>query len=245
MTPDKIPSRQRNGKMKRHPVMGACRLLSTSHSMHEKLRFDAFDACVTHRASVANKSMHMNFSIHTMDSAPEPAKKALAAVKGRFGMIPNLLGILAESPAALQGYLTVAEAFEGSSLSAVERHVVLLTVSQENGCEYCVAAHSMAARRQGLSTTAITAIRNGSPLADPRLEVLRQFTQAVVRQRGWAESAAERFLAAGFTRAQVLEVVLGVTQKTLSNYVNHLAHTPLDAMFEPEKWEKSAAPSAA
>ena len=224
--------------------MGACQLLSTSHSLHEKLRFDAFSAGVTHWASVANESMHMNFSIHTMDSAPEPAKKALAAVKGRFGMIPNLLGILAESPSALQGYLTVAEAFEGSSLSAAERHVVLLTVSRENGCEYCMAAHSMGARR-GLPPDAIAALRNGSPLADPRLEVLRQFTQAVVRQRGRAESSAEQFLAAGFTRAQVLEVVLGVTQKTLSNYVNHLAHTPLDAMFEPEKWEKSAAPSAA
>ena len=187
----------------------------------------------------------MKFTIHTLDTAPAPAREALLAVKGRFGMLPNLLAILAESPAALNGYLTVAEAFESSSLSPAERNLVLLMASLENGCEYCVAVHSMSARRQGLPDDVISALRGGATLNDPRLEALRQFTQAVVRQRGWAESAAERFLAAGFTQAQVLEVVLGVTQKTLSNYVNHLAHTPLDAMFAPGKWENPAVLPAA
>lgn len=152
-------------------------------------------------------------------------------------MIPNLLGILAESPAALQGYLLTAQQFEKSSLSLSERQVVLLTASVENGCEYCVAAHSMAARRQGLSPEVIESLRDGTPLDDPRLEAVRAFTQSLVRHRGWAEPAAEQFARAGFTNAQVLEVVLGVAQKTLSNYVNHLAHTPLDLAFAKEKWD--------
>lgn len=187
----------------------------------------------------------MKFSIHTLDSAPESAKKALVAVKEHFGMIPNLLAVLADSPAALKGYLTVAEAFESASLSPVERHVVLLAASIENGCEYCVAAHSMGARRQDMPDEVLTALRGGKALPVSRLEALRQFTQAVVRQRGWAETEAVRFMAAGFTQAQVLEVVLGITQKTLSNYVNHLAHTPLDAMFTAEKWGKPPVSPAA
>jgi AhpD family alkylhydroperoxidase len=156
-------------------------------------------------------------------------------------MVPNLLGTLAESPQTLKGYLALAGLFEETSLSPEERQVVLLAVSFENACEYCMAAHSMGARRQGVAAHVIDALRNGAALPDARLEALRVFAQAVVRQRGWAEREAESFVEAGFTKAQLLDVVLGVAQKTLSNYVNHLAHTPLDAALEPEKWHKSAA----
>jgi uncharacterized peroxidase-related enzyme len=222
-----------------------------NHSQREQLTGDSFVNRVEAQAALGflarnsrfsySEEMVMTFPIHTLESAPNASQDALAAANARFGMIPNLLGILAESPAALNGYLTIAGLFEESTLSPAERQVVLLTVSIENGCEYCVAAHSTGARRQGLASGAIAALRQGATLPDARLQALRRFTQTVVRNRGWAETDAQQFLAAGFTQAQVLEVVLGVTQKTLSNYVNHLAHTPLDAAFAAERWSKPGA----
>ena len=87
----------------------------------------------------------------------------------------------------------------------------------------------------------VDALRDGGVLSDLRLDALATFVRQVVRQRGWVEHAnIEAFIDAGFTRAQVLEVVLGVAQKTLSNYANHLMKTPLDAAFESERWQRAA-----
>ncbi|HET54839.1 MAG TPA: carboxymuconolactone decarboxylase family protein [Ignavibacteria bacterium] len=85
----------------------------------------------------------------------------------------------------------------------------------------------------------IEALRTGEPIKDEKLEALRKFTQTVVERRGWLEeNDIEEFLSAGYNKAQLLEVIVGVVQKTLSNYINHIVQTPLDAAFEPNKWEK-------
>lgn len=178
------------------------------------------------------------FSVHTLESAPEASRAALAGAKSKFGFVPNLIGMLAESPAAVAGYLVVGENFDKSSFSPAERQVVLLSVSHENSCEYCMAAHTVIAGMSRVPADVVEALRRGSPLPDARLEALSRFTREVVRHRGHvapAELAA--FLAAGFTRAQVLEVVLGVAMKTLSNYANHIAETPLDEAFAAARWE--------
>ncbi len=177
------------------------------------------------------------FDVHTNESAPEGARELLGAVEQQLGFVPNLMGILAESPAALEAYLTLARLFESSSLSAVERHVVLLTVSFENGCDYCMAAHSGLALMEGVPEDVVAALREGTPIADAKLQALGSFTGAVTRRRAdLPTSEAEAFLAAGFTQRQLLDVILGVTQKTLSNYVNHLTETPLDGTFNTQKW---------
>ncbi len=187
------------------------------------------------------------FPVHTAESAPAAAKEILAAVQTKFGFVPNLIGVLAESPAALKGYLALADAFAASSLSPVEQQVVLLTTSLENRCTYCVAAHSMLYRHSGGDEASLRALREGEPLADPRLEALRRFTRRVVENRGWVdEETVQAFLNAGFTRAQVLEVILGITQKTLSNYTNHVAATPVDSAFANFAWQpRAAVPGAA
>ncbi|MGE0554075.1 MAG: carboxymuconolactone decarboxylase family protein [Gemmatimonadales bacterium] len=177
-----------------------------------------------------------HFPVHTQDTAPERSRPILAQVEKAFGFVPNLAGMLAEAPAALEGYLAVAAAFGKSSLSKVEQQVVLLATSVENGCRYCVAAHSMIAAGEGMPEGTVTALRSKAPLAEARLETLRRFTVAVVRNRGWVADELGAFLEAGFTRANALEVITGVTQKTLSNYANHLAETPVDAAFEPHAW---------
>lgn len=177
------------------------------------------------------------FDVHTTDTAPESARELLGAVEQQLSFVPNLMGVLAESPAALEAYLTLAKLFESSSLTAAERHVVLLSVSFENGCDYCMAAHTGLALMEGVSEDVVAALRDGTPLADARLETLRSFTGAVTRRRAeLSEAEVSAFLTAGFTRRQLLEVILGVTQKTLSNYVNHIAETPLDDAFKAQKW---------
>ncbi len=172
------------------------------------------------------------FEVRSIESAPEAARPILSEAEKRYGFVPNLLGILAEAPAALEGYVTLAGIFEKTSLSAAERQVVLLAASTENGCDYCMAAHSMLAAQAGVPQEAVAAIRAGREVSDARLEALRKFTARAVAERGRiTESDIEAFLAAGFTRQQVLEVILGIAVKTLSNYTNHIAKTPIDSAF--------------
>lgn len=183
----------------------------------------------------------MSYPVHTQESAPAAAQETLASAKKAYGFLPNLLAVMAEAPALLKAYRTVGDLFEQTSLSPTERQVVLLTASYENGCEYCVAAHSVIAGMQKVSDDVVQAIRDGQPLADRKLEALRRLTAAIVTSRGLpTPDQTAAFLGVGYTRAQVLEVVLGVGMKTLSNYTNHLADTPLDPAFARAAWSKAA-----
>lgn len=183
----------------------------------------------------------MNFPIHDVDSAPAGAKEILAGAKNAYGFVPNLLATMAEAPALVKAYTTLSRIFDESSLNAAERQVVLLATSYENDCRYCIAAHSVIAGMQKVPEAVIGAIRDGRPIPDPRLEALRRFTVSVVAARGWPSQAdTDTFIAAGYGRQQVLEVVLGIGLKTLSNYTNHIAETPLDPAFAPAAWSKAA-----
>ncbi len=172
------------------------------------------------------------FPIHTPETAPEAARPTLDQAKARFGFVPNILLGLAESPAALEGYMTLMGIFHGGSFSEIERDVALIAVSARNRCDYCVAAHSTQGAAHGLSEDDLAAIRARKPLSDPRLEALRRFVDAVVEKRGWVgEDEIQAFLSAGFTRPQALEILVAVAAKTLSNYANHMIGTPIDDQF--------------
>lgn len=180
-----------------------------------------------------------DYTFHTAETAPEGARAILADAQRAFGFVPNLYGGLANAPAALQAYLAISDSFNLTSLTPVERQVVLLTTSMANECEFCVAAHSLFAKAMvGVPADVVAAIRDRREPADPKLAALTAFTRAMVDLRGWVADHPTliRFLAAGYNRAQALEVVLGVTQKTLSNYANHLLGTPLNPAFEAERW---------
>ncbi len=180
----------------------------------------------------------LEFTIHTIDTAPAASRERLAAVQRKYGFVPNLMGELAEAPSALEAYAALSELFGRTSLTPIERDVVLVTVSVTNGCTYCVAAHSASLTAAGLPVDQVAALRSGRPLRDRRLQALRAFTAAVVEQRGHMTDAdLEPLLQMGYAREQVLEMLVGVAMKTLSNYVNHIAHTPLDARFQPFAWE--------
>ena len=182
------------------------------------------------------------FSIHTPETAPQAARPILDGAKRKFGFVPNLLGALAEAPAALEAYVTLSDVLARSSFTATEREIVLIAVSARNGCDYCVAAHSTIAGLQKVPDDVIAALRDGRPIADSRLEALRRFAETLVETRGWAsDEDVQAFLAAGFTREHVLEVVLGLAFKTISNYANHLIGTPLDDAFAPREWRAAEA----
>ena len=183
-----------------------------------------------------------DFTIHTVETAPAAAKPILESGKQNFGFIPNLYGVMAESPEILEAYGALAEFFGKSSLTDVERNVVWLAINVEHNCHYCVPAHSVIAKSQGVDADTVNALRNAEPIKDPKLEALRAFTLKVVRQRGVVNDAdIDAFLAAGFTKRNILDVILGVSHKVISNYVNHFAQTPVDDAFKSEAWTPTRA----
>lgn len=181
----------------------------------------------------------IEFTAHTIESAPAASKATLEAVANVWGFVPKLHGILAESAVALEAYDTLFNLVSRSSFTPAEQQVAYLAINVFHGCEYCTAGHTYLALNAHLDEDAISALRDGRPIADPRLQALRVFAEAVVKERGFVGNAAvEAFIAAGFTKAQVLEVVTIIATKTISNYTNHLAHTPMETfMADPAlKW---------
>lgn len=181
------------------------------------------------------------FKIHTTETAPKGSKELLEESEKQLGFIPNLYGIMAEAPAALKSYNELNTYFESTSFTNTEKQLILLTVSYVNGCNYCMAVHTTVSQMLGLDQSVVEAVRKGEPITEPKLEALRKFVQTVVEKRGWLEeSEVDSFLSAGYSHAKLLEAVVGIAQKTLSNYINHIVKTPLDSAFEPNKWEKES-----
>ncbi len=172
--------------------------------------------------------------IQTVESAPEEAKERLINARNASGFLPNLLGVLANAPTALETYQVVSAINARNGLSATEREVVQITAATRNGCGFCAAGHTAIARKKlGLPEEVIAALRNTQALRDPKLNALALFTVAVLEQKGRVSDAElSAFLKAGYSQANVLEVVLGVSLATLCNYANNLAQTPINAELQ-------------
>jgi AhpD family alkylhydroperoxidase len=174
----------------------------------------------------------MTFTLHTIETAPQESKPLLEAASRAWKFIPKLNAILAESPIALEAYESLFRLVGKSSLSPIEQQVAFLAVSVFHGCEYCTAGHTYLAHSAGVPKPVVEALRRGTKLPDQHLEALRRFVTEVLQTRGAAgDAAVEAFLNAGFTRAHVLETVVVIATKTISNYVNHLTHTPLETFM--------------
>ena len=181
------------------------------------------------------------FQLHDETSAPEGARGFLAGVNKKLGFVPSLYAVFAENPAVLDAYNALAEFLGKSGLSPLEQQIVLITTSVENECHFCVAAHTAIAEGQGLDMGVIAALRDDRALADTRLEALRKFTKAAVIDRGFiSDCHVDAFIAAGWGRADVLAVILGVAMKVISNYTNHVAETPLNEAFQKHAWVPKA-----
>lgn len=159
----------------------------------------------------------------TVEQAPTASRAALEGLQKGLGFIPNAFKTLAHAPAALNGYLALAQALGKSSLSVAEREVVALATSEVNGCDYCTAAHTFFGAKAGLSEEAIRQARSGELNAIATLA--RQITERS-GQLSDAQLAAAR--EAGLSDSQMVEVVAQVTLLTLTNYLNNLADTAID-----------------
>ena len=156
------------------------------------------------------------------------AKELLAAVNEKYGMVPNLARTLANSPAALQGYLVFGEALDGGVLPAKLCEQIALTVSEANGCGYCVAAHCAIGKSVGLSDSELTDARQSSS-PDSKVNAALHFARQLVENRGWvSDEDVDRVRRAGYGDAEIAELVAVVAWKTFANYFNHVAGTKVD-----------------
>ena len=180
------------------------------------------------------------FKIHDLDSAPAASKPQLEASVKSFGMLPGLHGALAESPQALEAYKTLHELFQNTSFDTEELTVVWQTINVEHECHYCVPAHTGIANMMKVDPKITEALRNKTALPTEKLQVLHETTLEIVRNRGHlSEQQAQAFYKVGYGTQQLLEIVLGLAQKVMSNYTNHLANTPVDKAFEKYIWNKN------
>ena len=172
----------------------------------------------------------------TIANAPEASKPVLEKIKIANGFIPNLMAIFANNPAVLRGYVALDGAFEGGSFRPREQQLILLAASVENNCGYCSAAHSTVLK--GALRTPdeiVSAVRNNKKVPDEKLNALVTLVKELVRERGYAsEETIQNFIAAGYKKEQVMELLLGIALKTISNYLDHISPTPLDQAFAAE-----------
>ncbi|MDO4696381.1 MAG: carboxymuconolactone decarboxylase family protein [Neisseria sp.] len=171
-------------------------------------------------------------TVHTPETAPEAAKPRVEAALKNNGFLPNLIGVLANSPEALAFYQEVGKLNGNTSLNAGEREVVQIIAAKTNECGFCVAGHTkLATLKKLLSDNAIAASRavDASAFEDGKLSALADFTIAVMTDKGAVSDASlQAFFNAGYSQQQAVEVVLGVALATLCNYTNNLAQTEIN-----------------
>ncbi len=172
----------------------------------------------------------------TMETAPEAAKPLLQKVLGNMGFVPNLVATLAHNPLALYGYLALDGTLQKGSFTGVEQQVILLAASVENKCDYSIAAHSTSLKQLGASAELVLQVRDGGEVSDFRLNALVSLTREITREHGHvSKRSVDRFFGAGYKKEQVMEVILGVATKTISNYLCHISPVVLDHQFEAER----------
>lgn len=165
----------------------------------------------------------------SIETSPAASQPLLQAVKKQIGTVPNLFRLVGTSPAALEGYLGLNGALAKGALEAPTRERIALAVAQINDCGYCLSAHSFMGKNLAkLSDAEIAANRHGGSL-DPKADAAVRFAVRVVSQRGHVGDDEVRSVReAGYSEAEIVELVLHVALNTLTNYVNSVATTVVD-----------------
>jgi uncharacterized peroxidase-related enzyme len=165
----------------------------------------------------------------TIESAPAASRPLLEAVKRQLGVVPNLFRLVANSPAALEGYVDLSGALNKGALPAPTRERIALTVAEINGCDYCLSAHTFLGKNvAGLDDAEINANRSGQS-NDPQADPAVRFAAKVARDRSHVgEEDFRAVRSAGYDDAQIIEIVLHVALNTWTNYINTVAKTEVD-----------------
>ena len=177
--------------------------------------------------------------LKSIDDAEPEAKAILEDAQKKLGFVPNMYNAMANSPGLLNTYIQGYGAFrEKPGFSSIEQEVIFLAISQVNGCEYCMAAHSfLAEAASGVPSDVTAAIRDGKQVPEIQLSALSVFTRLMVTKRGLpSQSDVDTFLSAGYEEKAILEIIHAIAIKTISNYTNHIFHTEVDNIFAPHAW---------
>ena len=167
--------------------------------------------------------------IPTVDTAPAASQPLLAAVKQQLGMVPNLMKVLAHSPAGLGAYLGLSAATAGGALDGADRERIALAVAEANGCDYCLSAHTYLGKHVAKLPADELEVARDARSTDLHSQALLTFTRAVLDNRGQVDdSALQAFTAAGFGPDAVVEVVANVALNVFTNYLNNVARTTVD-----------------
>ena len=177
------------------------------------------------------------YPIQTIASAPEKSKPALEQLEQAFGVIPNLAAVISNSPKLVNSLVGVFQQVHSSSLTEQEIQIVLLTDAVVNSSPYAVAFHTALALRQGVNPEETAAIRARFVPKDQRFGALSTLAKTLIEKRGHlSDQELDAFLAAGFTKEQILEVVAVVAASTITNYAGTIADPPLEDQFQPFAW---------
>ncbi|GAB7522677.1 carboxymuconolactone decarboxylase family protein [Paraburkholderia sp. 2C] len=177
------------------------------------------------------------YPVHTIESAPAQSKPVLAQLQQTFGLVPNVAAAMAASPVLINGFIGLFERVHSSSLSEPQIQTLLLTNAVANASEWPVAFHTALALKQGVSPADVDAIRHGHLPADAKLSALSALARTLIEKRGrLAEADQRRFVEAGFSTEQILEVIAVVAASTITNYASGVTRPALEARFEEFAW---------
>ncbi len=178
-----------------------------------------------------------NFPVHNIESAPEASQPALQQLRSTFGMIPNLIGAMATSPVLINTLVGMFGRVHGASFTEAQVQTVLLTDAVTNRSTWAVAFHTTLALKEGIDAADVQAIREGRLPKDRKLSALSGLAKTMIEKRGHLDDEdINRFLAAGFGKDHLLEVVAAVAASTVTNYTGNITKPPLEAPFEGHAW---------
>lgn len=181
------------------------------------------------------------YPLHTIDTAPAASRPVLEQLQQAFGMVPNVAAKMAASPVLINGFIGLFERVHASSLSEPQIQTLLLTNAVTNASTWPVAFHSALALKAGVPRTEVDAIRHGVLPDDAGLAALSALARTLIEKRGrLSETDQQRFLDAGFSGEQILEVIAVVAASTITNFTSSVTHPPLEAQFEAFAWQASA-----
>lgn len=176
------------------------------------------------------------FAPVTLETANEQQAEILNDIKKGMGFVPNLMATMTNSSVLINGYRTLSSAFDKGTFKPIERQVIELAASRENECHYCLAAHSTILKSMLKADPAmVDAVKQGLNPDDPKLAALAHLTTEIVAKRGRpSQEAIDGFFAAGYRKDQLLELLIGVGLKTITNYMDHISPVDIDPAFAAE-----------
>ena len=180
-----------------------------------------------------------NYPIYTIASAPENSKPALEQLQQAFGVLPNIAAAIANSPKLVNSLVGVFQQVHSSSFTEQEVQIVLLTDAIANSCAYAVAFHTALALQQGVSSEETGAVRERRLPTNKRFAALSTLARTLIEKRGHlSDQELDSFIAAGFTREQVLEVIAIVAASTITNYAGTIANPTMEDPFRQYAWRE-------